>query len=390
MATTAAALPAPRYDVWQHLRRNPALAVWCLFVMLSPLYIAPNGLPQPGDLLVFLVVPLAIAKWDRKLDPHSARTLSALVWFTVWVFIVDYGWAIVLGRFDRLKDFLIHPFFYLFNLSIFFAGIAIARRGREAFVRTTVNIVYATIFVQVAASFFYRTSLGRGVMFFNTPNQLGYYALLAACLFAMSQRYLRTRRIVSSVAITGCLYLATLSGSRAALAGIAVLLLFMLFSNPKMILLGCLAAVGLSTLGGPIKNAIDRAEERATWWSRHGTFAEERGYDRLWKYPEYMITGAGEGGYERFVPEGEHGRELHSSFGSVVFAYGILGTILCIVFFARLIKGSTLRHALMLVPALVFAVAHQGLRFTMFWVVLSVFAVLKRDPPVRQPQQELA
>jgi hypothetical protein len=35
---------------------------------------------------------------------------------------------------------------------------------------------------------------------------------------------------------------------------------------------------------------------------------------------------------------------------------------------------------LLLVPVLIFTVAHQGLRFTMFWIVLAAFSILKDLP----------
>jgi hypothetical protein len=364
--------------MWQHVLRNPALMVWCLFLLLTPLYIAPSGLPQPGDALVFLLVPLALAAWDGRLDKQTGRTFRALVWFTVWVFVVNYGWALVLWRWSKPKDFLIHPLFYIFNVAVFFAALVIARRDRKRFLRITVDIVFATVVIQFFASFVYRTELYRGELFFNSPNQLGYYALLSACLFAMTQRPLGISRLRSGFGVTCCAYLAILSASRASAAGIAVLLFVLLFSNPRTIIIASLGAIALFTIGGPLTKAIDTSQQRAEEGVRHGTFAEERGYDRIWQYPEYLPLGAGEGAYERFARPGESARELHSSFGSVLFGYGILGVTLFLVFFVRVVKGASMRSSLMLVPALIYTVAHQGLRFTMFWVVLAAFVVLKQ------------
>lgn len=380
---TPAAMPlSSRRKDLRALVRSPGLMIWCLFLLFSPLYIAPSGLPQPSDALVFLLVPLSFAGWDRRLDPSANRTLRALFWFTAWVAVVNYGWALVLWKWDNLKDFVIHPLFYAFNLAVFASALMLIRRDRGLFLRMSVAVVYLSIGVQVVASFFYRTDLYRGELFFNSPNQLGYYALLAACMFAMTQRPLGISRLRAGLGVTGCAYLALLSASRASLAGVLVLLVVLLFSNPRTIILASLAAAGLLTLGGPLANAIDAAQHRATHRNNPNiTFAEERGYDRIWQYPEYLPIGAGEGVYQRFAKEGERGRELHSSFGSVLFGYGLVGVTLFLVFFVRVIKGSTRRTALMLVPALLYTIAHQGLRFTMFWVVLAVFVGLKQGPP---------
>ncbi|HEX4354826.1 MAG TPA: hypothetical protein VHZ95_17970, partial [Polyangiales bacterium] len=335
--------------------------------------------------LVFLLVPAALLARDRRLDRTTWATVRALLWFTLWVALVNYAWAFVLWKWDRLKDFIIHPFFYAFNAALFYSGLVIARRDREAFLRITMFVVYFSIAVQLVASFIYRTEMYRENGFFNSPNQLGYFALLAACLFALTQRPLGFPRWITGLGIACCAYLSVLSASRSALAGIAILLFIQLFSSPRTIILASLAAIALTSLGGPLSNAIDAAEERSQSISRHGTFSEERGYDRIWNNPEYLITGAGEGEYQRFVKPGEHGRELHSSFGSVLFAYGILGVVLFFAFIARVFRGTSLRDKAILVAGLSFALAHQGLRFTMFWVVLVVFVVLKqRGPSERQ------
>lgn len=364
---------------WNGVLRQPALLVWCAFLFFIPLYVMPSGLPQPSDALVFLLVPFALASWDGRFDRGTAQTLKALLWFTLWVFVVDYAWALILWKWTRLKDFLIHPFYVIFNACVFFSALAVARRDPRTFLRASVEIVYASIFVQFAASFFYGTGLYRGQLFFNSPNQLGYYALLAACMFAMTQRPLGISRLRAGIAITCCAYLAVLSASRASAVGIAVLLFLQVLSNPRTIIIASLASVGLLTLGGPISETIDRAKERTeSAQARNANFAEERGYDRIWRNPEYLLVGAGEGDYQRFADPGAAPRELHSSFGTILFCYGIIGLGLFSAFFARVARGVSLRRTAMLVPVLLYAVAHQGLRFTMFWVVLACFVALKR------------
>src|SRR5450432_1204573 len=110
-------MASDNYFSW--VLRSPAYLVWTLFVLLGPLYVVTSGLPQPGDALIFLVVPLALFGWDGRLDRSVTQTLRPLLWFMFWVFFVNYAWALVLWKFDRLKDFLIHPFYYVFNVATF-------------------------------------------------------------------------------------------------------------------------------------------------------------------------------------------------------------------------------------------------------------------------------
>lgn len=376
--------------MWLSLARRPALVVWCLFVVLGPVYVFASGLPQPGDMLVIVLAPLALLEWDRRLDRSTRRTVRALMWFTLWIAAVDYGWAFVLSRWTSYKDFLIQPLFYVFNFSVFGSALLIARRDRKLFVRLTVVIAFVTIAVQVVMSFANSAAIYRGQLFFNNPNQLGYYALLCACLFAMTQRPLEIPRLWSGIGVTCCAYLAVLSASRASLAGILVLLLVLVFSNPRTIIIGSLVGIAMISLGGPLSNAIDESALRATTErDPKMSFAEERGYDRLWEYPQHLIIGAGEGDFERFAREGERPRELHSSFGAILFGYGVIGVGLFVVFFVRVLKGAETREMLMIVPAMIYTVAHQGLRFTMFWVVLSVFVVMKQGIPSSREDHRL-
>src|SRR5262245_60404058 len=140
---------APARNHWRELTRNPALLLWVLFLLLTPLYVVTSGLPQPGDWLVLLLLPVTLLSWKGALDRQSSRIVRALFWFIVWVFIVNYAWALVLGKWKSPKDFIIHPLFYFFNAAVFLCGLVLARRDREAFLRITVEVVFCTIVVQL-------------------------------------------------------------------------------------------------------------------------------------------------------------------------------------------------------------------------------------------------
>jgi hypothetical protein len=50
-----------------------------------------------------------------------------------------------------------------------------------------------------------------------------------------------------------------------------------------------------------------------------------------------------------------------------------------LAFLWRTLRGAELRLVLMLVPALLYTVAHQGLRFNSLWVLLALFIALKQE-----------
>jgi hypothetical protein len=184
---------------------------------------------------------------------------------------------------------------------------------------------------------------------------------------------------MSSVGLSGCAYLAILSASRSAVAGVALLVVFLVFSNPRVIVLASIAAIGLFLVGGPLAQAIDASHKRVLENRRpQYSFFEERGYDRILAHKEYLLLGAGEGGTGRFKETTIIGAaEIHSSAGTILFCYGIVGVVLFSLFLWRLLQGAALRASLMLVPPLLYTFAHQGLRFTLLWVLLPLFVVLK-------------
>jgi len=364
--------------------RRPALVTWAIYLLLIPLYIFPSGLPQPGDLLVLLVIPLALQRWNGKLGRDTRGTVRALLWFTLWVCAVDLTWMFAMGSFavSGADSFVLFPLYYIYNALIFLAALVLYRRHGDLFLRVTVFAVTVTVYAQVLSSIALGSGGGRGTLFFNNPNQLGYYALLAATLIALTHRRLQLRLVTSSLTLVCCGVLAVVSASRAAAGGVAVLLVLMLFSNPKILVAACLAGAAVVSGVGPVADAIEASQDRVLNRSAHSeaSFFQERGYDRIWRNQQYLVLGAGEGGLSRFDDTAYvKGMEIHSSAGTILFSYGIVGALLCLVFTWRLIRGARARLVITLLPPLLYTGAHQGLRFTVLWVVLAVFVALKDD-----------
>ncbi len=371
-----------RRDELRPLLRRPTIVVWCLFVLLIPFYIVHNGLPQPGDLLILVLFPMAMTGWNGRLHPASSRSFRPLWWFTVWVCLVELVWILFLTT----GIDLLFPAYYIYNAMIFLTALVLFQRFGEAFIRLTLYLILGSVIFQVAASLVFRHSF-RGALFFSNPNQLGYYALLAGCIIALTQKRVGLGLLKSSLGLTACAYLGVLSASRSAVAGILLLLVFLVFANPRILIAATVLAIGLMLVGGPVTDATASLQQRVTE-ERNPTlsFFEQRGYDRIWANKEYLIFGAGEGNNERFASTTAIGAaEIHSSAGTILFSYGFIGLGLFILFLLRLVRGAPLRASMMLVPPLVYTVAHQGLRFTTLWVLLAMFCILK-IPPAQPPK----
>lgn len=376
--------PRPLHLLAEELRlltRSPALATWALYLFLLPIYIFSSGLPQPGDLMIFPLLPAALTSWNGRLSKVSARPIRSLATFVLWCFLVNYAWMIILGKFALIgKDaFLLIPLFYAYNALILLCVLVLHQRFGEPFLRLTLNAVLVTALVQVAASLVVSSPGGRHAVLFNNPNQLGLYAMLSANILAFGRRRLGFGALKSAVGLTACVYLALLSASKAALAGSVLLFLIALLNNPRTVVLLAIAMVGLLSFPNPLTRSMERTAMRLGE-EQEGGFFEGRGYDRIWNHKEYWVMGAGEGGLTRFKDTsviGDH--ELHSSAGTLFFCYGFVGLGMFVAFLLRVIEGATLRNALMLAPAFAYGLAHQGLRFTLFWILIGIFICLKEQ-----------
>lgn len=364
----------------RRLLRHPPLFIWACFVLAFPFYVVRGGLPQPGDALIFVLVPFALAGWNGRLEPMKRRIFRPLLQFTAWVVIVDVAWAAILWRGEKN---LLFPLYYMYNAAVFLVVLVLHRRFGEAFLRLTVQLVFASVILQVIASFFRAGGGSRHSLFFDNPNQLGYYALISACVIALTTRRLKIALVWASLGLTSCAYLALLSASRSALAGIGLLVVLLFFSNPRVIIVATLAAGALMLVGSSVETSLDAIQARLTE-SRNPnmTFWEQRGYDRIWNNKEDLVIGAGEGNNQRFADSTAIGAaEIHSSAGTVLFSYGLIGTALFVTFIWRVLRGTTRRMQIMVSPVLFYWVAHQGLRFTMLWILLGVFVLLKHAVP---------
>lgn len=365
------------------LLRDPPLAIWTLFVFLIPFYVFLSGLPQPGDMLLVPLFCVTMWTWRGRLNPRARRPFLSLIIFTLWVIAVDWGWAVLLGNFGVFgpDTFLLFPVYYVFNACVFLVVCVLYQRFGARFLWLTLHIVLISVVTQALATLFVHRSGLRGTGFFNNPNQLGFFALVMASVLALGKRNLGFGSLKSGIGFTTCFYLALISASRSAVIGCALLFAFSVLSNPRRILAVGLLGLALGAIGGPIfEAAVDTTQQRLT--TDHYAqlnFFEERGYDRILNHKEYWALGAGEGGTSRFVQTTKIGAtEIHSSIGTLFFSYGVMGVLLFAIFLFRVVRGARFKQWILLLPALSYTIAHQGLRSTSMWILFAVFVCFKQ------------
>lgn len=381
----------PVFFVIEHLRDlagTPPLLFWSIFITLVPFYVFDSGLPQPGDFFLLIAAPMALRGWDGKLPPSLREPLRPLLWFTFYVALVNYAWAVILNNwaFHGKTSFILFPVYYTFNAIVFLCTLVLHKRFGDRFLRVTVNSVFISVVIQVGWSFVFRSSRLRDAVFFNNANQLGYYALLAGCVIAVCQKRLKFSMLKAAIGVTFCTYLALASASRAAAGGIVAVFLVTLISSPRM-LLAVIPIVALgAVIGGPVRDAYNATQYRVQYDQfKQYTFLEERGLGRLEDNPEYLVLGGGEGGTDRFEGGLIGTHEIHSTPLALLFSYGVVGFAIFLTFLWKVLRGAAFKTMLLLAPVFAFTIAHVGLRASMLWVLLACFTIVKRPAPVTSP-----
>lgn len=356
---------------------TPVLFLWGLAVACSPIAGLGPGMPQASHFLLtgFLALLLTTYFVPVRLD----RTIMLIggIWLAD-VFFVNVGNWLATGQHDALfiKSGL---FFYPFNFTIMVGTAALAVAAPERFRTITRLGILAAIALEGAALFAgpggYRTA---GT--FENPNQLGYWALaLSACWLALKGRgdHLELR---DGIMLSAATLLCAQSGSRAAAAGMLFLIGLSIlwygirpklwpFAAITVVALGIVAYATFDTWSASLTELtiVDRFSQQ----KQHDSFAA-RGYDRLWLYPEYLLLGAGEGAFGRFPRSLGGTLEIHSSFATIWFGYGVPGSLLFFTLLWRVFRPAGLRMAALAIPLGVYGAAHQGLRWSPLWIFLGI------------------
>lgn len=326
-----------------------------------------GGAPQLADYVLATLMALVVLDFGISFLPRMAFAISIFFAFTLYVTIVNAYWSAQLNDLSLIKNSL----FYIFNVSALMTVMILYSHIRDMLLQVIMHSVAASIFLQIAlAPFAQVESWFRQPLFFTNENQLGYFALLSATVFALGAKQFRTRRWYQTCFYMAVTYLAVISLSKAAMVGLSLLYFLLLLQRPLSALwLAVILALPLAPTFLP--DVLEKLEKRITT-SDDDDSAEARGYDRIWNHPEYLFFGAGEGAYYRFNTQLQS--ELHSSFGTILFSYGLIGAALFSLGIWSICRGSRLDAVVLLVPVFLYGVAHQGLRLRLLWILLSFLA----------------
>ena len=350
------------------------LIAWTLYLALIPLYILPSGLPQPADVVMVLLIGSTAAVYVQKRNDGvigaDTRVISALGLFVAYVTLVNWIWMMVYG--DRWL--LVTPIFYLFNGAVFLVAYLLYVDAKVAFLKSTLlGLSLAVGSLLLTAPWLIDPISARQSLMFNNPNQLGYFGILSAIILHVVSSRVGVHSWLQDLSVAGCAALVILSLSKSAIVAMVLFVIIRLPSRPRgtlaLVLVGVIV-VATTGLQGNIADVTERLSGIGV--DMDDSFAG-RGYDRILYHPGHLLFGAGEGAFGRF--RSDLAGEIHSTTGTLLFSYGIVGSCLFLLFILATVSGCRLSTLMLLLPVLFYSFTHHGMRFTLFWVLLAVVGV---------------
>jgi hypothetical protein len=355
-----------------------------IFLVASSVYVFDAGLPQPADLLMASLVAVLATGFIIKPPVHSDLVFVGAL-FVGYTALVNLLWYTQYQS-DR---FWLTALYYAFDFGALMVVVSLVRALGERFITATrIAIAVAIVLEIVALSVLPRSSI-RSVGTFNNPNQLGYWGLMIGCCWLVLKRDEKLSAI-DILVLSAAGYVSAESLSKAAtLAFTLVFLMGIVFQrltrSAKLMLL-VMVFVGTSTVLLDPRSVerffevdiVKRVDNRLGSIGQQGDDSlDGRGYDRIWRHPEHLVFGAGEGALYRFTNEvWEKDKEMHSTLGTVLFSYGVIGFSLFCALLLMVFRRAPRVYALYSLPIWAYGMTHQGLRDTMLWVFLGmVFGV---------------
>ena len=369
-------------------------------LVLSPFYFGGSGRPQISNVVMAIA---AILNWIST-KPRVEKWWASGLCFAAYTILVDL--LVFVAHCDQTS--IQAPLYYMYNFLIWVHLVTLSSKIGTGRILKSFNLtlwaVFAMELLLVVTGTGRMFGVSRAMGTFNDPNQMANWIVCAATMLAAIgwainrswvNMYVATGMATIAVAYTasrsGALGLLPLILSCCVIAGYWLISLVAGRKRVKIavLALSCVLVIVLSVclIAAP-QRVVLRAEammNRITNWlgrfrdTSSNTSFEGRGYDRLWKFPEYLLLGAGEGANHRWETRTIFSGEIHSTPAGVLFCYGLPGTFCLGTFLYKTWSGlpSGLLKFLLLAP-LLYGLGTYNLRNWCLWIVFAIFNVITR------------
>jgi hypothetical protein len=352
------------------------------FLLTGPFQFMPNGMPQFSDIIMAVGLLLCFV-----VNIVRHRTMKISKTYLIALTFAAYTSTINMTYFIFLKDFsfFLGSLYYIYNASVFiFFSFLIRKKPDRAiacvYVGIVITILFQTLYLSVDPQFRGVRAIGT----FANPNQLAYWSWL--CVVSLIMLKINKGLNLFDVFLILCLgFIESMALSKAGIICYLLVLGSLPFTKllPGSLRYTLLAVTAIATIFSSfsllnVSDEIESNEHIRKAVSRLENIGEEsddsaqgRGYNRILDNPEYLLIGAGEGGYNRFhdtaIP-----LELHSTIGTLIFSYGIPGLGIFLFLLYSIGRNNNPYVFFLLALVIVYGVVHQNIRFTHFWIFLGI------------------
>lgn len=341
-------------------------------ILSFPFYIFGSGGIQISTvfLLVASIGEIHKLSFKDRYYIDIKKKIIPLFFFVLYAILITLTWYLIILD----SSILLFPLIYIFDFFILFAlGLRLIKD--VSFVNFFAYLIVVSTIIQFLISILITSDSFRGSLFFNNPNQLGYFSLLTAAIITVLVKEKHISTLYYIVSMLCCIWLAQLSLSKSALVSGIFLLLYGMLSNVRAQIIALVLLVCFIFIIGDNSFLLDRFDIVYSRLDGIGSEsddnAEGRGYDRIWLQPGMLLLGASEGAvyrWDTFLT----GYEMHSTWGTILFSYGIFGLLCWLIFLFKVGFSNKFATLIPLLSVFMYGITHNGLRFVYFWIFMAI------------------
>ena len=396
-----------------------SIFLFYLFILLKPLYLFPSGSVGVAD--IFLILSFLTAIYGKKQSGQGIRLFREDIPFYLFlgfVVLINGCYYVYYGN----REFLLYTMYWVYSAAAIWTFRVLYS---HVFMRGVALACGVNIFVQTAVLFsghgryFHETWGGSRFMgTFNDPNQFAFFLFTMFLVLFMAYRQknesgadkIRQQtflRVLFYLVSGLSLFLIGCSKSTGMFLGLLVFFSVLLWQwfwdrmqSSGRRLAWQLGGIGLAVavcillwqlwpsadfdISKTDYSLISRVQQKI-WKLSNGNLADllyDRSAERLVLEPQYLLFGAGEGYFERFIPWGFEARlspgvfhvfhvnEIHSSFFDVWFSYGLIPMALLTYWVMKHAVRCSRRQRAAVIALLAESFILMNLRQPFFWFIL--------------------
>jgi hypothetical protein len=306
------------------------------------------------------------------------RAFLFLGGFAVWTLLVNIYYFSIYSEIEFLKDGAMYSIYYLFSLAFYI----LLTQSDKSIIKI---MIYASI-IGLIPQFIYTVFINfnpRPLLLFNNKNQLSHWTVFVCTIAAIVYKnYPEIKRFKWAMwaSIVIALVVNYITISRAGMAASLLLVgLISIFIDFKSVVVCVVLAIAFTSLHysmspKPLEKELEKIKKKYEGHGKYDSFYM-RGYWRIAEFPKYALLGAGEKlGKERF----DDHHEIHSSYGQMLFCYGLVGISLLFSSYFYFFKGeSTL--LLFLLPLLFMSLFHNHIRNPYLWMLPVLYYGFRKN-----------